>query len=337
MKDYDVTKFGGYLKIPLPLIRLLLVRPKEAENVMGYAIMATAYNHDADVNNIYRQILYLYTVGLQSANYASYFALKEDVLDEIEEGLRNLVENCENCEDYEYSRKGWQGDGGFDDSNIDELKNLIPYESAIFERAEMWYKLRQVCQNIGVKQLPTSVYQSAYEHISSYNVSCDIFGYINVQMLQKYADKAQNGIYECERVQFACYCGIKSIIGLDDYGRASKDLILARMVGLRSGTDLSEDFLAKKCREEIKRIIEKYSRRRKFVGLLNDMVEYGYLRTCFGRRKSGYYFSTKYSEQEVMLMVMQADEYKRIASTRVQTASAKFAEMSHGMKMGNTT
>ena len=114
-------------------------------------------------------------------------------------------------------------------------------------------------------------------------------------------------------------------------------MILARMVGLRSGTDLSEDFLAKKCREEIKRIIEKYSRRRKFVGLLNDMVEYGYLRTCFGRRKSGYYFSTKHSEQEVMQMVMQADEYKRIASTRVQTASAKFAAMSHGMKMGNTT
>lgn len=347
MQNYDVTNIRGYLKLPLPFIRLLLVKPEETGNVIRYAVYKMASNYDADTPNVFRQILYVYYQthidvdynGSATVEYVTskpYNCLPDDICNKIEELWQD------NKLSLDFDRKGFDLEGSFlSDDEISELEDYASTDATFFEKCVKWYKIRQVCSNIGIPLEDVNLYEMAINRYAPYNINNDIFAYVNTSIILRYYNNSRSGrISEIERVQFACYAGIKSIVGLNDYWKASKELILARMMGLKSSGEITTEILNRKERTEANRIYKKYSHRRQFVGLLNKMLEYGYIKCCFGKKKSGYCISTRLTEVEVMRREVESERNKIMARTRVQSASDKFALMMQSMKsetLGNSS
>lgn len=342
MQNYDITKIKGYIKLPLPFIRLLLVKPEETGNVIRFAVYKMASNYDADTPNVFRQVLYVYyqahifdvdcneSATVEYVTSKPYNSLPDDICNKIEELWQN------NKLSLDFDRKGFDLEGSFlswGDNQISELEDYASSDATFFGKCATWYKLRQVCENIGIPLEDVNLYEISYNRFASYNIDNDIFAYVNTSIILRYYKGSISGrISEIERVQFACYAGIKSIVGLNDYWKASKELILARMMGLKSSGEITTEILNRKERTEANRIYKKYSKRRQFVGLLNKMLEYGYIKCCFGKKKSGYCLSTRLTEDEVMKREVESERNKIMARTRVQCASDKFAQMLQSMK-----
>ena len=318
----------GYLKIPLPLIRLLLVRPGEAENVIWFAVYNMAQEYAADPTNVFRQILWAF---YQSNDFdddeigPKYNGILED---EINDTLLDLWKSGKMNVDFE--RRGFTQSGEFlgdDDSQITELEEYAKTDTDFFDRCVLWYNLRQVCWNVGIDFEGVARYENARTHFANRVTDNGVFAMVKTDIMTRYAKLSQSKIVpEYERVQFVCNAAIKSIIGTKEYGTASKKLILARMMGKRSSTDETPDILTRKEKTEANKIFAKYSSRRQFPKLLNKMLEYGYLKSCIGYGKSGYLVSTKLDENEVIEKVKQREIEKRMAKTRVQNASKKLRE-----------
>ena len=315
----------GYLKIPLPLIRLLLVRPGEAENVIRFAVYNMAQEYAADPTNVFRQILWAF---YQSNDFDDdEIGPRNDRIleDKINETLIDLWESRELSVDFE--RRGFTQSGEFlgdYDCQIEELEEYAKTDTNFYEDCELWHKLRQLCSNVGIPFEGVACYENACARFANRVTDNSVFAMIKSDIMTRYAKLSQSKIVpEYERVQFVCNAAIKSIIGTKEYGTASKKLILARMMGKRSSTDETPDILSRKEKTEANKIFEKYSARRQFEKLLNKMIQYGYLKSCIGYGKSGYIISTKLDENEVIEIVKQRAIEKRMAKTRVQNASEK--------------
>lgn len=342
MQNYDVTNIKGYIKLPLPFIRLLLVKPEETGNVIRYAVYKMALNYDADTRNVFRQVLYVYYQthifedDWNESAYVEYVTSKPDscLPDDICSKIEELWQD--NKLSLDFDRKGFDHEGTFLSSDVDQISEIEDYASTdetFFDKCATWYKIRQVCSNIGISLEDVNLYEISYNRFAQYNMDNDIFAYVNTSIILRYYNNSRSGrISELERVQFACYAGIKSIVGLNDYWKASKELILARMMGLKSSGEITTEILNRKERTEANRIYKKYSKRRQFVGLLNKMLEYNYIKCCFGKKKSGYCLSTKLTEDEVMKREVESERNKILARSRVQSASDKFAQMLQSMK-----
>ena len=349
MQNYDITNIKGYIELPLPFIRLLLVKPEETGNVIRYAVYKMTSNYDADTSNIFRQVLYVYyqthifDVDYNESATVEYVTSKPDscLPDDICSKIEELWQD--NKLSLDFDRKGFNYEGNFlswGDNQIAELEDYASTDATFFDKCATWYKIRQVCSNIGIPLEDVNVYEISYNRFASYNIDDDIYVYVNTTIILRYFNNSRSGrISELERVQFACYAGIKSIVGLKDYWKASKELILARMMGLRSSGEITTEILNRKERTEANRIYKKYSQRRRFVGLLNKMLEYGYIKCCFGKKKCGYCLSTKLTEDEVMERELEIERNKILARSRVQSASDKFARKMQLMKsetLGNS-
>ena len=321
------NKFG-YLKIPLPMIRLLLVRPGEAENVIRFAVYNMAQEYAANPTNVFRQILWAF---YQSNDFDDdEIDPKDDgILEyEINETLLDLWESGKMNVDFE--RRGFTQSGEFlsdDDCQITELEEYAKTDTDFFDECVLWYRLRQVCKDVGISFDGVTCFKRSLVHFENRVPDNGVFSFVGIEILSRFAQTARSGIVpEYARVQFACYAGIKSIIGQSDYGKGTKQLILARMVGLRSSGEIS-GFLSKKDQAEANKILKKYSSRKRFKKLLNSLIEYGYLKCCFGVKKSGFCFSTKLTEDDVMEKEISRQVEKMLANNRVQRATQKFARM----------
>lgn len=321
------NKFG-YLKIPLPLIRLLLVRPGEANNVIRFAVYNMAQEYAADPTNVLRQILWAF---YQSNDFDDDEIGPKDngiLDDEINETLLDLWESGKMSVDFE--RRGFTQSGEFlgdYDSQIEELEEYAKTDTNFYDDCVLWYKLRQVCSDVGIPFEGVACYENACSRFANRVTDNGVFAMIKTDIMTRYAKLSQSKIVpEYARVQFVCNAAIKSIIGTKEYGTASKKLIIARMMGKRSSIDETPDILSRKEKTEANKIFKKYSSRRQFRKLLNEMVEYGYLKSCIGNGKSGYIISTKLDENEVIEIFRQREIEKRKAKTRVQNASKKLRE-----------
>lgn len=338
MRDYDVSRDYGYIKIPIPFIRLLLVKPSEAEHVIRYVIYRMSLNVDTATINIFRQIIYVFyrTHELKtSSNGSDSITLRPGCHfpTEISHEMISLWEKGKL--ELDFDKNGFGADGEFldnsDSDNSFTLSTLDLYASnndSFYSACKRWYQISQICKLVALKMEDLSVYTTAFQRYAQYNISEEVYAFIKTDIIKKYATRAKSGLIpEHERVQFACYAGIKSIIGHNDYYTANKELILARMMGLKCSSEITPDFLKRKERTEANKIYYKYSQRRQFEKLLNDMLLYGYIKCCFCKTKAGYCISTKFNEDYVMGMELKKDIQKKAACTRVQNASKKYAQM----------
>lgn len=331
MLEYDVSKVRGYIKIPLPFIRLLLVTPKETANVIRWAVYDMAVNDCiVETDDILKSVLYAYYKTY--IHNKEYEEPEESSLDpDISKRMTELWEN--NRLQLDFERDGFDAEGNFTFEGLEDLTKYADTDNAFLERCEMWYKTRLVCKDNGLRHEDVNMYLSANNRFSDFEIDRKPFAFVNTSIILRYKKLSESGsMPEFERVQFTLYAGIKSIIGLDDYKCASKQLMLSRMVGLKGCSNLKTELLSKKERTEANRIYKKYSQRRQFEKLLNNMLEYGYLKSCFGKKKLGYCLSTKISEKEVMERELAKEEKKLLAHTRVQRATQDFEQRRQEMK-----
>ena len=327
MQDRDCYESLGYIQLPVPFIRLLLVRPKEAQDIIRYCIYMKSLDCDAENTDVCRQVLYVFyhTHELDTSGTniilrpGCYFPsiISREIIALWNQGKLEL----------DFDRNGFGADGEFLDNSCSEDWFALPileqyaYCNDSFSSAcKQWYRIRQVCDMLGTQMEDVSIYKAAYEHYSQYNIPPRPYASIKVTMLERYRGLSQ----EHERVQFACFAGIKSIVGIKDYCTASKGMILARMIGKNSSSEKpTVELLNKKERAEINKIYKKYSQRR-FEKILDDLLRYNYIRCCFPRRKYGYYISTKLYADTIISRVLEDDSTKNHNNSLVRRGKEEF-------------
>lgn len=344
-----MDKNKSYLKIPLPLIRELLVSPKSARDIIRYAVYWQANKplSEKERLNAVRQALYEFCLHFYiDCDYNGEWDITErdgckkpcTIPPSIIREIQSNIESDSVFDDVSHTlfAKDYGETKQIDDEAVFKLLSAI-YKETIDDIC-LWYKIRQFCQNTeaGNFQMEFVELDSFKQAWAKYQtVNNEVWGYVPFDMMEKYAIKAEKGIVpEYERVQLACFIGLKSIMGAQPYAKTYKEQILARMIGCRGKNDFEGEMNTKNKKTEARRIVEKYSQRR-FKDLLNSLLQYGFLRCCFsrkGRKNGGWYFSTSMSEHEVMKDVLQKESEKDFANSRVQVASRVFQNQLQKMK-----
>ena len=302
-----------YVKVPLPFTRLLLVNPKQAWDVILFCVYRDAMEKAINANN--EDII-------RAAEYALMWAGSgaqiPDILQENLSGYNGLLAD------------------GTDEETEASLLQRARDNPEFLETLIKWQHIADVSQRGGIYQYDMNIYKDAFERWIKYKpfLAYDprsntkdpkpIYAYAGLHVLVRFANIAIKSriVPEWERVQLACYLAIKSIMGAKAYTSATKEHILARMMGLRNKDEIAPEILMRTERTEANKTYKKYSR--KFDELLERMVEYKYLSCCIPRDKGGYLISFFLPDAEVTRR--ECDKATRKAASRLQASSRAYKE-----------
>lgn len=312
-----------YIKVPLPFTRLLLVNPKQAWDVILFCVYRDAM--EKAINATKEEIV-------AAAEYALMWAGSgADIPDILRENLS--------------AYNGLLADGADEETEASLLARARD-NPEFLDTLIMWQHIADVSQRGGVYQYDITIYKDAYERWMKYKpftpyAPCGntkdpkpIFAYAGLHVLIRFANLAikHRIVPEWERVQLACYLAIKSIMGAKAYTSATKEHILARMMGLRNKDEIAPEILMRKERTDANKIYKKYSRRRQFTNLLERMITYNYLACCIGRRKGGYLLSFFLPDSEVIRR--ESAKAGGQECTRLQASSRKYEDAMSRAKSG---
>lgn len=349
----------SYLKIPLPLIRELLVTPRSAADIIRFSIywMSSESLAAREEYNAVRQALYEFCLRYRCR--AKYDDGKADIEWEFDEKKCSqpgtlpisIIEEIKDCISSNKvfdsgNEELWVNVDGEDDREVElndyAIEQLIEnMDCAVFEDVCTWYKIRQFNQNVrrGGDDGKHDLFDVAGCRTSYFkysNVNTEVWGYVPFDIMERYANKARSGfVPEYERVQLACFIAMKSIIGMKNYAVAPKEQILARMIGCRNKNDFEGEMKTKNKKVESRKIVEKYRNVRQFPKLMNSMVRFGYLQCCFSKQGAGggWCFSTKLDEDTVMNDLLYYEQEKILANNHVQDSSRAFAKRMKQLKL----
>ena len=172
------TENYRYVKIPIPLIRLMLVKPRESENVLRYAVYSHALGIDADETDVFRQIIYV-------CCHKHGVGIPHEVMNEIEQ-----LEEKEFLS-IGYDMGGFTGNGDFDYEPVYDLENYADRDKPFKELCVRWYQISQVCNFLGLQQEEVYVYEEAYDNIYKLNIDkyCK-WEYNNISSIAKLTHKS---------------------------------------------------------------------------------------------------------------------------------------------------
>ncbi len=200
----------------------------------------------------------------------------QDIPADIEEELYDLKD--------EIVRNGFSADGeGMDTSGlINEIAGVLAAEPLLEKKCYLWYRLSWAIDQVrsyfnGIK-LDEEELSIFYHHLSMING--EPFASIRADILNSY--NADNRNTERYRISLALYMGIKSIVGKDDVYRTTTKAIKARMVGAKNEDELNTLFFFN---PEIKDIYDNWTTRKRFDGLMSDLMNRKMIVYCkFGNR-----------------------------------------------------
>ena len=312
-----------YVKVPLPFTRLLLVNPKQAWDVIFFSIYLDAQEKAINATN--EDII-------RAAEYALMWAGSgADIPDILRENLS--------------AYNGLLADGADEETEASLLQRARD-NPEVLQTLITWQHIADISQRGGIYQYDITIYKEAFERWIKYKSfkpydprsntkdPKPIYAYAGLHVLIRFANLAikHKIVPEWERVQLACYLAIKSIMGAKAYTSATKEHILARMMGLRNKDEIAHEILMKKERTEANKIYKKYSRRRQFTNLLERMITYNYLACCIGRRKGGYLLSFRLPDSEVIRR--ESAKAGGQECTRLQASSNKYEDAMNRAKSG---
>ena len=158
MQNNDVSKDYGYIKIPLPFIRLLLVKPSEAEHVIRYSIYRMSLKVDTYTTNVLRQVIYVFyhTHELKTSSDGSDSITLRPGCHFPTEISHQIISLWEDDKlELDFDKNGFGGDGEFlnDDDNLFTLSTLEHYSSShdfLGDACKHWYQISQICNLVGI-------------------------------------------------------------------------------------------------------------------------------------------------------------------------------------------
>lgn len=274
-----------YIQIPLPMIRLLIKDKRKISDVLAYGVYLTAMSQRVAIDNAALQLLYVYhnqESGKESVR------IPENILGKLSE-LDSIVGLTD--DDY----RGFIGmDGTFcpqdsagnqaTDAIIDYFRENPSFKEEVIE----FHLLRQACKLLRLSRLDVIGLRRIHHRYRQYD-NYDIFAYASTDILFRYYNDIKEQT-EDDMARLIMYLADKSIMGTAKVKRTNKEMILARMVGVRSPLEISEALQD----DDIRAFYDKYSTRTVFSRIQKELVKYkfiGRIYTNIHMRRSGTFLS----------------------------------------------
>lgn len=288
-----------YITVPLSVIKRLYTHPKTAmSDIFDIGIYNTAKYQDVDETNSIKQTLYCYYRG--------------GLTKELHSRFDELVENEVFSPDLDYS--------GFRDGDLgvfnpdDEIEGIREYLEGDLEFRDMildFHALRQVKDILGITFNIESVLENI-EKIKKILPEKDALVTIKKEMMFDYY-KNKKTAYEID--MFACYLGIRSILGKKEFCFTTRKMILCRMIGCKSSKDIKDATKVK----ELKKVYESYSIDYRMTKLLDNLVVNNFISKIAVKALRRTYLSTQFNMVELEQAIkndLQNNSKKRIQKNK---------------------
>lgn len=223
--------------------------------------------------NTFISILYLglhkYSEGIE---VVAEEAIKDAVCcyhNERENLPESLISIIADCTDEYY--RGFNTSGEYEaESEIEYILPILEENPELNRTLEEWYRIRRTCSYFGVRTRIQSVLNCVRQNSELYNSANAPLFKVNADMIIDRAIEPERTTPD-QRAKLAMYLGILSIVGKEDYFKASSELIKCRMFGCKD----SEELEARLQEDRFKEAYDKYTTRRKYDRYLRELQEDG--------------------------------------------------------------
>lgn len=324
----DTQPTARYIKVPLPMFRLLIQDKQKIGDVIAYGVYLTAMGQKVSMENAALQLMY----EIHRGGYNSRVGLPAWVTHNLEEIEKiSGIDEIDAIQDFD-----GEGDSGMHSSFMPYDGNGVPVKDRILKYCEThgffaqniaeFHALRQVAALFNFEWINVDRMKGVHEKYKRFDN--DVFAFANIDIMLKY----KNDIGQKSEDDMACllmYLAYKSIIGEKDLAKASTELVQARMVGAK-GRDELDGILAKN--NYAKTFFDRYSKREVFERIRGMVSKYKFIpriQTIPGKPGLGtfvscdHYISDKKFAEKISKMV--EEERKRKNREYVAKHRAKYS------------
>ncbi len=325
-----------YIKVPLPMLRLLIKDKRNISDVITYGVYLTAISQKVSIVNATLQLIYVIRNPQNSNGRVSIPSWLKDCLSQLQDRLGLNEDEPELNNGFVKESTDWirYCPHTPDDEDAQDIVLMYCKENKHFaDNVVEFHALRQASELFNFEWLDVDKMQKM--HTKYQRFDNDVFAYANIDIMFKYL----NDIDQKTDDDIACllmYMAYKSILGDKDLARANKELVLARMVGAK-GRDELESILTKQ--PHAKQFYDRYSSVDTFKRIRKLVCKYKFIpriETIPGRPGLGTFVSCdrKLSDKKFAEKIKKFvdDERKQKNRDRVNKYRAKYNQKSEASK-----
>ncbi|MBR3456165.1 MAG: hypothetical protein IKH26_12685 [Bacteroidaceae bacterium] len=294
------SRWGKYLAIPIPFIRLLVTQPEKTDSVITYCLYEATIRMDPYPTDVLTQVVYEYVRHVRGQ--------KSELPEEIINFIDDLVEDAKFGIDEDYM--GFDSKGHFDPAEeVEQLGAYMHIRDPVYAIAREWFCVRRTWNSYDLQIPDFKRVRAVHNEYAAFHFPWKPFAWCKFDNLLKYLKRYNSGeLTELERVVFAMYLALKSIKGEKAYTHATESWIWARTFGVNKEADFQREILENPKRAKAAELYRKYSTRRMFDKLRKLLVKWEFVRSCFGKQGRGTFFSCFYDEKDLRRIL----DYKKL-------------------------
>lgn len=296
-----------YILFPLPLLQEIFKKPKTGfSDIFDYGIYRSATTQKITEYNAIKQALYCYYRG--------------GLTNSLKRKFRELENDEVFSPDEEHGGFGTNGNEFDPGEEIEAISDYLENDDELSAEIKEFHQLRQIKDVLNIAfdiESVSDTYAKLYKEYDGFKDSPLVM--VRTKMM---LDFYKNQKSEFEKVLFATYAGIRSIIGKKEFCQTTQNMIFMRMVGAKNEEALIEILNDKK----VKGIYNKYNVRYQREKILNKLVINNFLSSKIALNRRTYLSATlKHDElkEEVVKFFNEKNIKSKIKLNRIKELEAK--------------
>lgn len=279
-----------YLQFPLSMLRNLFAdKLKTINDIIEFGIYRFSKKQDYNLLEVARQMMYC------------FYRKQGDLTNDLRRMIQRYIdsENIYFDEDY----NGFAGSEFNPETEIRQITELFEADTDFKEKAIEFYQIRQAYSFLGIKGNFENCLKRGKE-IEKTIPEHEPYPSVNKSKLFEYRDENKT---EFDLMQFACYIGIRSILGVKSYCRTNKEMILCRAFGYASKKHLPVTM-----NPDIKELFNKYLKRYHIDKVLQSL-QLNWNILIYSHNIRGLYIGSENLEKKITLdsMALLAETQKK--------------------------
>ena len=270
----DTNKEARYIKVPLPMFRLLIKDKRKISDVIAYGVYLTAMAQKVSIVNAALQLIYVIRNPQNSNRRVEIPTWLKVCLTSLQLELGMADEEPELNNGFIKESTDWVRYCPHTPDDEDAQEIVLDYCSNnkfFADNVVEFHALRQAAEWFDFEYM--KIDDMIKVHNKYKDLDNELFAYANIQIMLDYL-KDINNKTEDDMACLLMYMAYKSIIGEKKIVRASNSMALARMVGA-DGRDKLEDILAK--HPHAKKFYERYSQKEHFNRIKGMVSKYKFI------------------------------------------------------------
>lgn len=270
----DTNKEARYIKVPLPMFRLLIKDKRKISDVIAYGVYLTAMAQKVSIVNAALQLIYVIRNPQNSNRRVEIPTWLKVCLTSLQSELGMADEEPELNNGFIKESTDWvrycphtPDDEDAQEIVLDYCRNNKFFADNVVE----FHALRQAAEWYNFQRIDIDGMLKIHHKYKQFDN--DVFCYANIEIMYKYLNDIDKKTDD-DIATLLMYMAYKSIIGEKKIVRASNSMVLARMVGAKGRNELA-DILAKQ--PHAKKFYERYSQKERFNRIKGMVSKYKFI------------------------------------------------------------